>query len=111
EAMVRYCRTARCRTRMLLTYFGEERSDEYACSHCDNDAKLTDLGYNPDGKVAAPRSPLRGAPSDRADLEPGEEVTHPTFGKGIVLVVEAERAEIDFGGHGVRTVRRDQLAP
>jgi ATP-dependent DNA helicase RecQ len=36
-AMVRYCRTAQCRTRQLLAYFGEESDDNYCCGHCDND--------------------------------------------------------------------------
>jgi ATP-dependent DNA helicase RecQ len=36
-AMVRYCRTAQCRTRQLLAYFGEESDDGHRCGHCDND--------------------------------------------------------------------------
>jgi ATP-dependent DNA helicase RecQ len=41
-AMVRYCRTAQCRTRQLLAYFGEESVDDYRCGHCDNDATRPD---------------------------------------------------------------------
>lgn len=37
EAMVRYCRTAQCRTRQLLEYFGEHPDPRYECGHCDND--------------------------------------------------------------------------
>jgi ATP-dependent DNA helicase RecQ len=37
DAMVRYCRTAQCRTRQLLSYFGEECAPDYRCGHCDND--------------------------------------------------------------------------
>jgi ATP-dependent DNA helicase RecQ len=37
NAMVRYCRTAQCRTRQLLDYFGEEPAADYECGHCDND--------------------------------------------------------------------------
>lgn len=37
QAMVRYCRTAQCRTRQILTYFGEDPDREYRCGHCDND--------------------------------------------------------------------------
>jgi ATP-dependent DNA helicase RecQ len=36
-AMVRYCRTAQCRTRQLLEYFGESMDPHYRCGHCDND--------------------------------------------------------------------------
>jgi ATP-dependent DNA helicase RecQ len=38
EAMVAYCRTAQCRTRQLLEYFGEEPDSNYRCGHCDNDS-------------------------------------------------------------------------
>ena len=41
EAMVRYCRTAQCRTRQILAYFGDDPGPEYRCGHCDND---TDIG-------------------------------------------------------------------
>ena len=37
QAMVRYCRTAQCRTRRLLEYFGEDSGDDHRCGHCDND--------------------------------------------------------------------------
>jgi ATP-dependent DNA helicase RecQ len=37
EAMVRYCRTAQCRTRMLLEYFGESPPEDFVCGHCDNE--------------------------------------------------------------------------
>lgn len=112
EAMIRYCRTARCRTRMLLEYFGEKPEEEFQCGHCDNDARLSDLRPDPDAEVATlPRTTPSLESLLVADLGAGEEVVHSTFGKGIVLMVEAERAEVDFGGHGVRTVRRDLLTP
>ena len=38
KAMVSYCQTAQCRTRLLLEYFGEEAGPGYVCGHCDNDA-------------------------------------------------------------------------
>jgi ATP-dependent DNA helicase RecQ len=36
KAMVAYCRTAQCRTRQLLGYFGEEADARHRCGHCDN---------------------------------------------------------------------------
>jgi ATP-dependent DNA helicase RecQ len=36
EAMVSYCRTARCRTRRILEYFGVEEDAGWECGHCDN---------------------------------------------------------------------------
>ena len=38
KAMVSYCQTAQCRTRLLLNYFGEEAGTDYVCGHCDNDS-------------------------------------------------------------------------
>jgi ATP-dependent DNA helicase RecQ len=40
KAMVAYCRTAQCRTRQLLSYFGEEAAADHRCGHCDNDVPL-----------------------------------------------------------------------
>jgi ATP-dependent DNA helicase RecQ len=37
QAMIRYCRTAQCRTRQILEYFGEPCEPDYCCGHCDND--------------------------------------------------------------------------
>jgi ATP-dependent DNA helicase RecQ len=95
DAMVRYCRTARCRTRMILEYFGEPATDERPCGHCDNDL---------DGRSDDPDFSQGDTPTALPDLTAGEEVTHPTFGAGILVGVDGERADIDFGGHGVRTV-------
>jgi ATP-dependent DNA helicase RecQ len=36
EALVAYCRTARCRTRRILEYFGVEEDAGWECGHCDN---------------------------------------------------------------------------
>jgi ATP-dependent DNA helicase RecQ len=37
DAMVSYCRSARCRTRRLLEYFGAPAEPDFHCGHCDND--------------------------------------------------------------------------
>ena len=37
DAMVAYCRTAQCRTRLLLEYFGAAPGRDWQCGHCDND--------------------------------------------------------------------------
>jgi hypothetical protein len=39
----------------------------------------------------------------------GDEVRHETFGEGLVLAVEAGKAEVDFERHGTRTIRLDFL--
>jgi ATP-dependent DNA helicase RecQ len=41
KAMVAYCRTAQCRTRQLLAYFGEAADPQSRCGHCDNDVART----------------------------------------------------------------------
>ncbi|HEX6069781.1 MAG TPA: ATP-dependent DNA helicase RecQ, partial [Longimicrobiaceae bacterium] len=51
EAMVRYCRTAQCRTRVILEYFGHEPMEDYRCGHCDNDARN---GGEAEGEGALP---------------------------------------------------------
>jgi ATP-dependent DNA helicase RecQ len=35
RAMVSYCQSARCRTRFLLDYFGEESDPDWVCGNCD----------------------------------------------------------------------------
>jgi ATP-dependent DNA helicase RecQ len=35
QAMVDFCQTARCRTRYILEYFGEEGDPEWRCGNCD----------------------------------------------------------------------------
>ncbi|MDQ2666474.1 MAG: ATP-dependent DNA helicase [Gemmatimonadota bacterium] len=35
RAMVRYCQSARCRTRFLLEYFGEAFDGDWVCGNCD----------------------------------------------------------------------------
>ncbi len=37
KAMIRYCQTAQCRTRLLLEYFEEVPESDFCCGHCDND--------------------------------------------------------------------------
>jgi len=120
QAMIRYCRTARCRSRLLLEYFGEQPDQSFECGHCDNDEAArggsvdatgaeSETGENED--LAHPIfSAGFDEPEPESDgFEPGEEVSHGTFGMGIVIAVESDRAEIDFGGHGIRTVRSDFL--
>ncbi|HEY0672480.1 MAG TPA: ATP-dependent DNA helicase RecQ [Longimicrobiales bacterium] len=37
KAMIGYCQTAQCRTRLLLEYFEEVPEPDFRCGHCDND--------------------------------------------------------------------------
>jgi ATP-dependent DNA helicase RecQ len=117
EAMIRYCQTAQCRTRLIREYFGEKPAADFRCGHCDVETDPP-VAYE-NGTAAAPRDEpefaedLLSLPEVATDgdlLEPGEEVIHTTFGRGVVVDINGERAEVDFGGHGVRTVRSELLA-
>jgi ATP-dependent DNA helicase RecQ len=119
EAMIRYCRTARCRTKMILEYFGEEHPDDFRCCHCDNDAAGSQ-GADADAArdevraevlVSADAAPANGNGTEDQPhaLWAGEEVRHETFGEGVVLAVSTDRAEVDFAGHGTRTVKLEFL--
>ena len=62
RAMVSYCQSARCRTRFLLEYFGEEVEDEWVCGNCDAcDAQRAHALRRPreivEGDVSRPASP------------------------------------------------------
>mgnify|MGYP006199205363 CR=1 FL=1 len=41
DAMIAYCRTARCRTAHVMAFFGQEPGEEHRCGHCDNCGSLT----------------------------------------------------------------------
>jgi ATP-dependent DNA helicase RecQ len=123
DEMVRYCRTARCRTRMILEYFGEERAEDFACGHCDNDAGPQSAKHEAESGtrrasaaevastvvVAAPSPAMMGEEEDSPGFSIGEEVVHGTFGEGMVLGIHGDKVEVDFAGHGTRTVKIDFL--
>ncbi len=95
EAMVSYCRSVRCRTGQILEYFGETPGDGFRCNHCD----VCDAG-DPVRDIGSQSAARTGT----APAGPGEEVRHATFGRGTVLSAENGTMEVDFGGHGIRTV-------
>jgi ATP-dependent DNA helicase RecQ len=116
EEMVRYCRTAKCRTRMILEYFGEEQAEEWICGHCDNC-----VAPRVEGMTAAAEAPAiamrddaastsAGSVDDGASVGVGDEVTHGTFGEGLVLAIAGDKAEVDFERHGTRMIRLDFLS-
>jgi ATP-dependent DNA helicase RecQ len=113
EEMVRYCRTARCRTRMIREYFGEAPRGDSVCGHCDNDAKGSTEAGDAERRPESISIPaIAMAEEDESPaLAVGEEVTHGTFGEGMVLAVNGDRAEVDFAGHGTRMVKVDFLKP
>jgi ATP-dependent DNA helicase RecQ len=112
EAVVRYCRTAQCRTRVILEYFGESPADGHRCGHCDNcvSPRGETMSAAPEVETDAPALVATYvAEPEPTSFEPGEEVAHETFGRGILIAMVSDRAEVDFGGHGVRVVRKEFL--
>ena len=109
EEMVRYCRTARCRTKMILEYFGEERPEGWVCGHCDNDAAPRVEGASEPPAAMQDDGRFAAEEDEPEALSVGDEVTHGTFGSGLVLALAGDRAEVDFEGHGTRMIRRDFL--
>ncbi len=111
DAMIAYCRTALCRTRAIMEYFGEEPPPELQCGHCDNDGRPNLRGLPTPPPAFDEWAPEKGGDDATEEVfYPGEEVSHDTFGEGIVLAARAaDRIEVDFGGHGVRTIRADFL--
>jgi ATP-dependent DNA helicase RecQ len=112
DEMIRYCRTARCRTKMILEYFGEERAEDFLCGHCDNDAGAQTAKHSAGARTRreaiVDRVVPPPVPSGPA-LAVGEEVAHGTFGEGMVMAIDGDRAEVDFAGHGTRTVKLEFL--
>jgi ATP-dependent DNA helicase RecQ len=111
EEMVRYCRTAKCRTKMILEYFGETRDEGWSCGHCDNC-----VSPRMEGIAATAEAPaIAGAPFvpgavEEESVAVGDEVSHGTFGEGLVLAVVGDKAEVDFERHGTRMIRLDFLS-
>lgn len=111
EGMIGYCRTAKCRTRLILAYFGEDHDEEWRCGHCDNC-----VAPPVEGMTAAAEPPAIASESLAPDAAPaadalgvGDEVSHGTFGEGLVLAITGAKAEVDFEGHGTRMIRMDFL--
>jgi ATP-dependent DNA helicase RecQ len=111
EEMVRFCRTAQCRTRLIMDYFGEPHGDDFACGHCDNDAAPAAGGWTPErgADATAAEDPSGFVPTDLPAI--GDDVRHETFGRGLLLAIHADRAEVDFERHGTRRVPIDVLTP
>jgi ATP-dependent DNA helicase RecQ len=90
EMMRGYAESRRCRSELLIGYFGEDRADR--CGRCDN----CRAGIAPD-------------PGDRPDTSYAVQgrVRHDDFGDGIVTDVEEDRLTVLFDDVGYRTLALD----
>ena len=111
EEMVRYCRTAKCRTKMILEYFGETRDEAWTCGHCDNCVapRMEGIAATAEAPAIAGESFAPGSVEEES-VAVGDEVSHGTFGAGLVLAVVGDKAEVDFERHGTRMIRLDFLS-
>jgi ATP-dependent DNA helicase RecQ len=141
DAMVRYARTAKCRTAFLLDYFGLP-APAGDCGHCDNDGEVAAAGGR---GTAAAAGQAAGQASARAKgrrrregrqgregrqrpgrhagaeaqaaaqaparFRPGQAVRHEEFGDGVVVRAERGRVEVDFGTRGHVRVVERVLQP
>lgn len=100
ELVRRYAQGTGCRRRTLLELLGESR--EEPCGRCDN----CDAGH--------PGDPGR---RDGAAPVPGQPVTHPEWGTGVVATIENDTVVVLFDSGGYRTLSlpvvrdRDLLIP
>lgn len=90
EMMRGYAESRRCRSELLIGYFGEERADR--CGSCDN----CQGGVSPD-------------PGDRpaTSYDVQGRVRHDDFGDGVVTDVEEDRLTVLFDDVGYRTLALD----
>ncbi|MBA2953000.1 RecQ family ATP-dependent DNA helicase [Nocardioides sp. MAH-18] len=90
EMMRQYAESRRCRSELLIGYFGEPQDDR--CGSCDN----CRAGVAPD-------------PRDRADTSYAVQgrVRHEDFGDGVVTDLEDDRLTVLFDEVGYRTLALD----
>lgn len=103
ERMVFYAQTGRCRWNVLLDHFGESL-DASACGTCDNCVRLA-LARNDETTEAETRTPTTDyAHRDREEVTaaasflPGDAVSLPRYGRGVVVSVDAVGITVVFAG-------------
>lgn len=93
EQMVFYAQTGRCRWRVLQEHFGEAQGPE-RCGHCDNCERLSSAEAT--SKVSQPQAPHDAQASPRPMFTPGQAVRVPRYGRGAVVMADAETVTVTF---------------
>ena len=86
-----YAGSTDCRRRILLGYFGEQRTGH--CDRCDSCEAGTSQAVG----------------RDAAAMGGQEEVRHPRWGEGVVLSAEHDRVTVLFAEHGYKTLALDAV--
>lgn len=95
EMMRQYAETGDCRRRFLLNYFGEDAPD--TCGYCDNCERAEEQGSEPGPQESAREEPF--------PLQ--SEVTHPEWGRGLVMSYDGDAVTVLFESVGYKTLSVD----
>ena len=95
EMMRGYAETTRCRRQVLLGYLGEQH--EALCGNCDTCDS---------GSAQAAADAAAGRPEP---FPVGGEVSHRSWGRGVVTTTEPDRVTVLFDREGYRTLRLETV--
>jgi ATP-dependent DNA helicase RecQ len=108
ERVMLYGQSAECRWKLLHEYFGEPFARD-SCGHCDNCLHPLDeqLGLSQN----EPAAPAPAAPKKKekkvVELNEGDAVRLPKYGRGRVVSVEDDRVSVTFPDGETRTFKRE----
>jgi ATP-dependent DNA helicase RecQ len=109
ERLMLYGQSAECRWKLLHEYFGEP-FEQGGCGHCDNCLHPLEerLGLRREAAPAPAAAAARPAPPQRAfELNGGDAVRVPKYGRGRVVSLDDDKVSVEFPGGETRTFKRE----
>jgi ATP-dependent DNA helicase RecQ len=106
EHLIAYAHSARCRWRLLMEYFGE-RPEWERCGQCDNCVHPPQVG----APVRRKSMPPPVQKSDAPGLQPGQRVSVPQLGSGLIHEIKGEAVTILFPDGKRRSFLRSYVRP